>query len=411
MRSKRFLASAVAGVTAAAFIGGCAANELKALEPKLELRNAAQHLADAQQAGFTIKLTGSADDLIAAVKTQDEVDADGVTALRTLFGSTVTLASDKAGDGADDDRALLAVTVDGVTGTEIRVIGPTLYAKAPVAELAKKFGAADGDVAELRKSATADTPALGAFFDGGWVSVDVKEAGGRAGLPAKQVDPAKTMAEVQTSAANLLESATIARDPADDKHLTVTSSTTKAHAELKRLLTAVSGAEGADLTKAMGQAPKEKPIVLDLWIDDEKLTAAEVNVLQFIDGAAGRGAVRLEVTTGTEIAAPDKATKIDTSALPGLGGTGLPGAGPGPIVVSDPVATAEILGFQTMAMAATAQGKPADHLKKAIAGMDGSIEAKIVKRGVAEVTAGGGKACLKLPKSIDKDPVATEGPC
>jgi hypothetical protein len=64
-----------------------------------------------------------------------------------------------------------------------------------------------------------------------------------------------------------------------------------------------------------------------------------------------------------------------------------------------------------MAIASMANGRPADHLKKAIAGMDGSIRAKVVKRGVAEVTAGRGKACLKLPKSIEKDPVATEGPC
>lgn len=309
--------------------------------------------------------------------------------------------------------ALLAATVDGVAGAEIRVVGPTLYAKAPVADLAKKFGAAGDDVAEIREEATAGTPGVGAFFDGRWVSADLKEAGSSAGLPTRDVDAAKTITELQTSAANLVDGATIVRDAADTKHLVVTSSTTKAYAEIKRLVTAVGGAHGSEITEEIGQAPADRPIVLDLWVDDEKLTAAEVNLLQFVDGAAGRVALRLEVTTGTPISAPENATKIDTSALSGLAGTGPVGAGVDlDDISSDPVLSAGMRGYQAQALAAEAGGKPADHLKKAIAVMGGTAaKAKIVRRGVAEMTFRGAKACLKVPSSLAKEPVVTEGPC
>lgn len=321
MRTKRFLVAVSAGVIALTLAGACAA-QVKALEPKLELRDAVTRLAEAKQAGFTIKLTGSADELIAGLKkTGEPMSADDAKAVRTVFNSSVTLAYDRAGDGAEDDRMLLAATVDGVAGTELRVVDGTAYLKAPVTELAAKFGAGKAEVDALRKEATAELPAARALFDGKWVSVDVKEAASLSGaavggLPsAAPQDADKLLAEVRTSATNLLEGATIVRDSTDDQHLIVTSSTAKAHAEAKRLVTAVSGELGTEVGKDFGPAPKDRPIVLDLWVGDGKLSAIELDVLQFIDGATGRAAVRLETTTGAAIDAPPGATKIDISSL------------------------------------------------------------------------------------------------
>jgi hypothetical protein len=417
MRTKRFLVGASAGVIALSLAGACAA-QVKALEPKLELRNAFTALADAKQAGFTVKLTGSADELIAGFKLEaaknKDADAaftdDDAKSVRTVFNSSLTLAYDQAGDGAEDDRMLLAATVDGVTGTELRVVDGTAYLKAPVAELAAKFGAGAADVDAIRKEVAADLPAVGAFFDGKWVSVDVKEATrlsgtAVAGLPsAAPEDADKMLAEVKTSATNLLEGAEIVRDTADDKHLIVTSSTTKAYAEAKRLVTAVSGELGADVAKDFGDAPKDRPIVLDLWIDDDKLSAVELNVLQFIDGAGGRAAVRLETTTGAPIDAPQDATKVDVSALSKMMPTGVSaGLGSGPSI------QAETLGYAVLMRASMEGGAPASYLKKAIA--ETKVPARIVRRGVAEVTVGGMKACLTLPKNADGDPVVKDGAC
>lgn len=311
MRTKRYLAGATAAIIAIAAAAGCA-GQIKKLEPKLELRDAAQHLADAGRAGFTLRLTGNADDLIAAYAPDDATAGDKAM-MRTLFHSSVTIAYDKAGAGTDDDRAALAATVDGVAGTEIRVVGKTLYAKAPVAGLAAKFGAA-GDVGDLRKEAASETPGLEALFDGKWIAIDLQDAANTAGLPSPGTDPEKTLAEVRKSAQSLAGGATVVRDGADPGHLIVTSSTTKAYAEVKRLVTALAPAGGGGIADELGDAPKDRPIVLDLWVKDGDLTAAELNLLQFADGATGRAALRLEVTTGAPISAPPGATKVTPPA-------------------------------------------------------------------------------------------------
>ncbi|MEV6596371.1 hypothetical protein AB0M36_05815 [Actinoplanes sp. NPDC051346] len=328
MRTKHFLAGALAAVTLTV-IGGCAAQKIEALEPKLELRNAAQQLADAQQAGFTLKVTGNADDLIAAINMQAKQDksaeaavtAEDATVMRQLFKSSFTIAYDKAGAGPEDDQSMIAATVDGVAGTEIRYVDGKLYAKAPVAELATKFGASAAEVESLSGAAVGDLPGLDAFFDGKWVAVDGKEitdlASAGAGLPAQDLEQKKVIEELTASATNLVEGATVTRDSADDKHLIVTSSSTKAYAEAKRFASAVD----KELVREFTAPPKDRPIVLDLWIDGGKLTAAELNVLQFVDGATGRVAARLEVTTGLPIAVPEGAAKIDLAGLLGPGAT------------------------------------------------------------------------------------------
>jgi len=405
MRTKRFLA----GAAVLALVGGCV-QQVKRLEPALELRAAAEHLAAAGQVGFTLKVTGSADDLINGLKQQvvkdegseDAWTSDDTDSLRTLLNSSVAVAYDLAGAGSDDDRMQLSATVDGVEGTELRVVGKTLYAKVPVTELAKKFGV--GDISSIRTDATAITPTLGVLFDGGWVSLDVKDAvdlpSASLGVFSSEADTAKTLAEVKTSASNLFAGAAIVRDKADPKHLIVTTSTTKAYAEMKRLVTAVSGLDSADLADEVGDAPKDRPIVLDLWIDNEKLTAFEVNLLQFVDGASGRTALHLDMTTGAPITAPQGASKIDLSALNGMqSGSG------------NATAAAEMLGYEAVGLAEENDGKPADYLKAAIDDLVEPGTTKIVRRGVAEVTVNGTKACLKLPSTYTKEPTVTRGAC
>ena len=396
MRATRLLA----GVAVLAVIAGCA-DQVKQLEPKLALRDAAQHLAEQQRGGFTIKLTGNPDDLVAALK------SDGKD-VRTLFNSSLAIAYDH-GDAAtpDDDRMMLAATVDGITGAEVRVLGQTIYAKAPVTDLTTKFGGSASDLAGARDEMAGSSSALGSFFDGKWVSLDLKDAGSLAGqatgLPAQDVQNAKTIAELRTSARNLVDGAQITRDPADAKHLIVTSSTTKAYSEMKRLVTAVGGDQADAIAGEMSEAPKDRPIVLDLWVDHEKLTAAEVNILQFVDGATGRVAVRLDVTDGAPIEAPAGAEKIDPKALQSLtaDATG-----------DDAVSIAQALGYQTLAIADYRGGKPASHLKEAIAEFgSSSAKATVVRSGVAEVTTGGRKACLTLPATANGKPKVTAGAC
>jgi hypothetical protein len=343
MRTKTLLAGVLAGATALTLVGGCAAKEIKALEPKLELRNAAQQLSGAQQAGFTIKLSGKPEDLVAAIKQQEQKDgtaadekfgADDETVVKQVFNSSFTVAYDKGGSGSADDKSMLAATIDGVTGTELRVVDGTLYAKAPVTDLATKFGGTAADVASIRGEVAGEVPGLSALFDGKWVSVDSKEltglAGAETGLPSPDAQQEQVLKELNASANNLLEGASVVRDSADDNHIIVTSSTAKAYAEGQRLADTLLGKLGNELPKT---APKDRPIVLDMWVDNGKFTAAEINVLQFVDGATGRVAVRIDVASGQPIAIPEGATKIDTKSLAGaMAGLspGIPGGLPTP---------------------------------------------------------------------------------
>ena len=327
MRVTRLIAGALAGVTTLTVIAGCAGEKLEALEPKLELRNAAKQLGDAKQAGFTIKINGSADDLVAAAKLdagksgdpEDQITDEDAKVLRQLFNSSFTIAYDQAGDGVADDRGSIAATVDGVAGTEVRYVDKTIFIKAPITELATKFGASAEDVKTLGDQAVGALGGLDAFLDGKWVSVDSTKLGDLAetgaGVPAKDVEEQKLVDELSTSAENLLEGASIVRDENDDTHLVVTSSTAKAYAEVERLAKAVDPTLAETIKPEASAAAADKPIVLDLWVKDDKLTAAEINVLQFIDGAAGRVALRLEVTTGAAIDAPQDVTKLDVDGL------------------------------------------------------------------------------------------------
>ncbi|SNY50448.1 hypothetical protein [Paractinoplanes atraurantiacus] len=419
MRVKRLLAGTAAGATALAFAGACA-QQIKQIEPKLELRNAASQLSEAKQTGFTVKLTGSPEDLAAGLKLEDPTDVPDAETLKKLFNSSFTIATDKAGEGDKDDRASLSATIDGVTGTELRVIDGVVYVKAPVQELATKFGAAASDVTEMRQGLTGELPEAAALFDGKWVSVDVAKAAegalGKAATPSQDpAQAAKLQSEIQTSAKNLFESAQIVRDSADPTHLTVTSSTTKGYEEFQRLAGVFGKELGTDVTKELPKAPKERPITLDLWIKDEKLTAIEVNFLQFIDGATGRAALRFEVTTGAEIAAPEGATKIDpsklTSGLTGGGATPSLGGGLDDLDGDTAYTEARLLGLQVQLMQLE-KGNVNTYLKQAVAERNAEgdgVKAGVVRSGVAQVAADGAFACLKV--SASKEPVVTKGRC
>ncbi|MEV4642243.1 hypothetical protein AB0J80_33320 [Actinoplanes sp. NPDC049548] len=312
MRAKRLLAGVLAGATALTVIGGCAARQIEALEPKLELRNAAQQLTGAQQAGVTLAVTGDPEDLISALELlpKADFDAEDSSIVRKLFDSSLTIAYDKAGAGPEDDRSMIAATVNGVTGTEIRYLDGTLYAKVPVAELAAEFGTATSAEA-LSDAAAGKLPDLEPLFEGKWVAIESKKlthlAGAGFGLPTQDLKSEAMVEQLTTAATNLLDGASVVRDSADPHHLIVTSSTAQAYAEAKRFAVTVE----KDLAGELPDAPADRPIVLDLWIDGGRLTAAEIDILQFIDGATGHVAIRLDLTTGTPITAPDGAAKID----------------------------------------------------------------------------------------------------
>ncbi|SDT32607.1 hypothetical protein [Actinoplanes derwentensis] len=423
---KRFLAGSLAGVTALAVTAGCA-NQFQQLEPKLELRQAAQELGATGKSGFTIKAGGNVDDLIALAKKDDstfkEEDAD---ILRKLYNSSFTVAWDKAGEGVADDKALINATIDGVTGAEVRVVDQVAYVKVPVNELVTKFGGKQSDVDELSTEMGNAIPGIDALIAGSWVSVDSKDltklAQGTTGV-APSADPAQNdaiAAELKTSAENLLEGATIVRDEKDKTHLVATTTTVKAFTEAKRFVEAAAKLAGEGtgdlLNESLGseleKPPADKPIVLDLWVDNGKFKAFEVNFLQFVEGNTGRATLRVEIADGADIAVPDNVTKLDVTkifeAINGAAGAGAPtGLGGG-----DAKTWAELIGSQATLKALSEGGKPAAHLKDAAADMTiPGVTVKVVGGGKAQVTSGSSVVCLTVPATTSGKSKVAEGAC
>ncbi|GGN72227.1 hypothetical protein GCM10010112_40290 [Actinoplanes lobatus] len=424
---KRFLAGAVAGVTALTLTVGCA-NQFQQLEPKLELKKAAENLGAEGKAGFTIKAGGNVDDVIALAKKEstDFTDEDAEI-VRKIYNSSVSLAWDKAGESVADDRVQMTANLDGITGLDVRTVDEVLYVRVPVTELAQRAGASSTDIAEMRSGLSTEVPTLAPLFDGEWVSVaaaDLKklgeQLGGATAAAANQQEQSeKLAAEFRTSAENLLESADVVRDEQDKKHLIVTTSTGKAIAEAKRIAEAAfkilapdGPADAADSFKKEidEKAPADKPIVLDIWVDNGKFTAFEINYLQFFDGATGRGTVRIEVADSVDITAPSGAQKLDVAplfeALAGAAsGGGTSGAGAAE-------SWAELVGQRAVLFALTEQGKPADYLKKAAKDMAiPGVKVQIVRKGVAQVTSGTSVACVTVPATTRGEPKVKAGAC
>ncbi|WIM97882.1 hypothetical protein ACTOB_001439 [Actinoplanes oblitus] len=427
---KRFLAGTLAGVTALTLTVGCA-NQLQKLEPKLEIQKAAENLAAGGKAGFTLKAGGSVDDLIALAKKESgagegaftDEDAD---MLRKLYNSSFTVAWDKAGDGVADDKALINAVIDGVTGLEIRVVDQVTYVKAPVSQLATKFGASAADVAAMRKDVGAAVPGVDALIDGGWVSVataDLTKLGQGAAGVAPSTSPEqseKIAAELKAGAQSLIESAQVVRDDKDKTHLIVTTSTVKAYEQGKRLIESMAkiGGESAAglLDKSLGseldKPPADKPIVLDLWIDNGTFQAFEINLLQFAEGSTGRATLRVEVAGGADIAAPGDATKLDVAKIFEAFGAGAAGQGPANLGGGGAETWAQVLGSQAVLLAVAEGGKPAAHLSEAADKLTlPGVTVKVVRRGVAQVTADGSVACVTVPATSSGKPKVVAHAC
>ncbi|GIE92198.1 hypothetical protein [Actinoplanes regularis] len=428
---KRFLAGALAGATTLTLAVGCA-EQIEQLEPKLEIKKAAAALSATGKAGFTLKVGGNVDDLIAFAKKESGTEPGAFTdedadTLRKLYNSSFTLAWDKMGDGVTDDRASVSAVIDGVTGTELRIVDQVAYVKAPVADLATKFGVSKSDLDAVRKEMGPAIKGVDTLFDGGWISISVtdvkKFSEGTTGV-APSTDPAqneKLAAEVKASAESLFESADVVRDSKDKTHLVVTTTTVKAYEQAKRLMQAMekiggqsaSGVLDEALGSEMEKPPADKPIVFDLWIDKGEFRAFEINMLQFADGSTGRAALRVELASGVEISAPEGAKKIDLTEFfstlgAGAGDLGTPKAGG----AGDAKEWAEMIGRQAMLSAVVEGDQPALHLKQAATDMAlPGMTVKVVRSGVAQVTMGKDVACVTVPSSATGEPKVVAHAC
>jgi hypothetical protein len=323
----RILTGVLAGATALTLAAGCG---VERFGPKLEMVLAAQDLAAATRAGFTLKAGGRVEDLIAAA--QKDARADGRTLsateagdLRKIYNSSLTVAWDRAGRGDDDDRYLVRAVADGIVAGEMRVVDEVTYARVAFPALVAKFGGSAADLKAIRKQLGRSNAGVDTLTGGGWVWVspaDVEELTQRAIAAAPAADPEREQqisTEIVTSMENLISSADVTYDPKDRTHLIVTTSTARAYREGVRLVEAMQKLAGEPVESLLDgdldAAPADRPIVLDLWIDEGRFRAFEIDFLQFVEGSTGRAGLRVEFTRGTRITAPGDADRLD---LPGV---------------------------------------------------------------------------------------------
>jgi hypothetical protein len=328
---KRLLAGVLAGATVLTLAVGCSVQQFG---PKLEILRAAQDLATARKAGFTLKAGGKVEDLIAVVKKEgaahgDTFSDEDADLLGEIYNSSLTIAWDKAGRGVADDRTLAKAVLGGVVGAEVRVVDKVTYGKVPFHKLAAKFGGSKADIDSLRQELGPKTAGVNTLIDGGWVWVseaDMKKFTQTTAGVAPNSTPEqneKYATELITSAENLIEDAAVVYDKKDKTHLIATISMAKATAEGERLLAAmqkITDEPTADLLSEtfgsnLKRAPADRPIVLDLWIDNGRFEAFEINFLQFVKGSTGRAGLRVEFSPGDDIRAPRKADRLDLNKI------------------------------------------------------------------------------------------------
>lgn len=328
---KRFLAGALAGATVLTLTAGCSVQQSG---PKLAILRAAQNLATTSKAGFTIKAGGKVEDMIAAAKKEaashgGTFNAEDAGILRKAYRSSLTIAWDKAGNGVVDDKSVTRAVIDGVGGAEVRVVNKVTYVRVPFNKLAVNFGVSKADIRSIRRQLGPTNAGVNTLLYGGWVRIspaDMQKFAQNSAGGAATADPKlnkKYSTALMTSAESLFKSATVVYDKKDKHHLIVTTSTAAVSKEGNRLVEAIQKIAdkptakmldetfGADLEKA----PANQPIVLDLWIDNGRFQAFEINLLQFVKGSTGRAGLRVEFSRGEDITAPANAEKLDPIKL------------------------------------------------------------------------------------------------
>ncbi|WP_164704426.1 hypothetical protein [Blastococcus litoris] len=367
----------VAGGAVLVALTGTAACGAQALEPKLALRDAFVELAEDRAGGVELSIASSADEIRAFAESADpEADADlSDDVLDTVLSSSLDLAYDFGEDADDtDDAAGVVVRIDDLVAGELRSIGYTAYARADLDGLAERFPEMQQGLDEFRSGLTGEDGVSGpapeeirgpatALLDGDWVSVDVEaylaqleELSGGAAMPE---DATQEMRDLLGEA--LKGGVTAVERRASDEngdHLVATVDVREVWGELKAGLPGLyDEATAAELEKQLPTVDAIPDLQIDVsfWVRDGELRRAELDVAQFVEGAAGSFVLRADLTPAREITAPDGAVEVDLEALTALGMSELPGDGTeGGIGAEVPLDAYTVATWIDMDLAATA---------------------------------------------------------
>ncbi len=344
MNLRRPFAAAAVVATLAVACGQAA----EVLAPNLALREAAEATARETKSSFTIRLVGEDADVLALFLHGDTPgpgaegeaptaeDQKGVDLLRD---SQISFARDpgRSDSAADDSFAAVLDLGDLGEAVELRVVDEHFYMRADVPGIAKLFEADPGALDAFAAGAT--EAGFGFAKDaiaGRWLSADLKALAGvvpGAKAPAEGVPSLGALqgkALMDAFGKTFGEDVAVKRLDKEDagQRYSLTVPIKRVYEKLLPALRGM-GVPAAGLPLDSAQIP-DRSVAADVWVADDRIKRAELNLSQFADEAVGRVALRVDVAKlNRDIKAPDGAVEVDLASIIGQFMAGFMGGEPG----------------------------------------------------------------------------------
>jgi hypothetical protein len=319
--------------------GGSAGPDPEA-NPKEALVSAFENLADSDGMEIVLSLDATAESLNGLAGDGGEA-MDEETAQKILDSSLRVLTK---GQGEDASFEMVA-TIAGEEDLEIKVVDKVVYFRADAEGLTETFGGDPSELETMGQQAKAQgltfvEPAL----NGEWVAITgaeqlAQQFGGATDAGQMTENQEKLVRDITQA---LEESATVTNEGSDDagEHLAVSLPVREIYQRMMSSFQGIPGFPGGQLPPE-SEIPDES-VVMDVWIDDDRVTQAAIDFAQFASmaeeggGTGGRVALLMEFDEFDEdIETPDDAVEVPAEQLmqlfmgaAGMGGT-MGGAGQG----------------------------------------------------------------------------------
>jgi hypothetical protein len=451
------------GTAIVAVLSGTAACGLQSVEPKLELRDAANAFTTAGAGAMRFSIGSSAADVrtfshqadkeSAGSSSGDTSGTDSMSEadLTKLLSSRAELSFDSGADkkSAADDSSQVLVHVGDTDAGEIRGVDQVLYARVNMPGLVTEFPDMKRGVDSFRAQISGGSESGGAppeairapaaaVLDGTWVSLDM-HAGSWIDKQLKTASGSGLSGETPAKLKDLAGKAfgggsvRVQRLDSDDKlgdHLVATTNLRKVYGNVRAdLASLLGGSSGADLAKqlpAVTDVP-DRNLSVSFWVNDGALTRVELDAAQFLDKPAGHLVLRVDALPKQKITTPSGAVAVDPQAISDqsgrpIGGLFAGGAGAGDTATvtarpDGPLDASTVATYvdQDIRDLADQDGvapslQYLDQARTDMLDMDNSIVVKRVGSRI-QVAYGGHAACLTLGATTDDDGTITRGLC
>lgn len=308
------LAALIAALGLLLFACGGSAGPDPKTEPKEALISAFENLADGDGVEVVLSIEATVESLT-ALAGQGSQAIDRETAQKILDSSLRLLTKGKGEDAQFEMVATLAGE-----DLEIKVVDQVVYFRADAEGLAEAFGEDPAGLRMISQQAAAQgltfvEPAL----NGEWIAITGGEQLAQQFGGATDADKMSENQEklIQDIIAALEENATVTNEGSDDvgEHLVVSVSLRDLYQRLMSSMQALPGFPGGQLPPEM-EAP-DGNLVLDVWVTDDRVTQAALDLAQFsklgegADSSDGRVALLMDIEEfDDEIEAPDDAVEV-----------------------------------------------------------------------------------------------------